>query len=69
MNPLKKALVACSMVTAATSLFSADIAGSAGKDSELKPYPRSAQPESAPASSETENRSRQFKIQIGRAHV
>ena len=65
MNPLKKALVACSMVTAATSLFSADIAGSAGKDSELKPYPRSAQPESAPASSETENRSRQFKIPAG----
>ena len=65
MKPFSKIVAACSFAAAATSLFSADIAGSGGKDSELKPYPRSPTPESAPSSSETENRARQFKIPAG----
>ncbi len=65
MKPFSKIFAACSFAAAATSLFSADIAGSGGKDSELKPYPRSPTPESAPSSSETENRARQFKIPAG----
>jgi len=56
---------ACSLATAATSLFSADIAGPASKKLELKSYPRSPLPDSAPASSETENRARQFKVPAG----
>ena len=65
MKPFPTFAVACTLVAASASIQAADIAGSASKDSELKPYPRSAQPESAPASSETENRSRQFKIPAG----
>ncbi len=65
MKPFPKLVAAWSFAAAATSLLSADIAGSASKDSELKPYPRSPIPESSPASSETENRSRQFKIPAG----
>ncbi len=60
-----KLVAACSLAAVTTSLFSAEIAGSASKNSELKPYPRSPRPESTPASSETENRSRQFKVPAG----
>jgi quinoprotein glucose dehydrogenase len=60
-----KMAAAISLAAVATSLFGADIAGPASKNSQLKPYPRSPQPESVPASSETENRSRQFNVPAG----
>ena len=60
-----KLAAAISLAAAATSLFGADIGGPTSKNSQLKPYPRSPQPESVPASSETENRSRQFNVPSG----
>lgn len=60
-----KLAAVCSLAAVASSLFGADIAGPASKNFELKPYPRSPRPDSVLASSETENRSRQFKIPAG----